>query len=70
MHNYPSDITREQFEIIHPDLENAKIITSQCGQSLMKPVGQNFKLVEIERLACGLFQLQNQCLSLLCSRLF
>ena len=24
MHNYPSDITREQFEIIRPDLENAK----------------------------------------------
>ena len=24
MHNYPSDITREQFEIIHGDLENAK----------------------------------------------
>ena len=34
-------------------LENAKIITSQCGQSLMKLVGQNFKLVEIERFACG-----------------
>ena len=24
MHNYPSDITREQFEIIREDLENAK----------------------------------------------
>ena len=24
MHNYPSDITREQFEIIRPDLEAAK----------------------------------------------
>ena len=24
MHNYPSDITREQFEIIRPDLEKAK----------------------------------------------
>ena len=24
MHNYPSDITREQFEIIRPDLENTK----------------------------------------------
>ena len=24
MHNYPSDITREQFEIIRKDLENAK----------------------------------------------
>ena len=24
MHNYPSDITREQFEIIRSDLENAK----------------------------------------------
>ncbi len=23
-HNYPSDINREQFEIIRPDLENAK----------------------------------------------
>ena len=27
MHNYPSDITREQFEIIRPDLEAAKIKT-------------------------------------------
>ena len=77
MHNYPSDITREQFEIIRHDLENAKKKTrprkydlydifcavlyvlrggmedakifqvgncfiSLCGQSLMKPVGQNF----------------------------
>ena len=24
MHNYPSDVTREQFEIIRPDLEAAK----------------------------------------------
>ena len=24
MHNYPNDITREQFEIIRPDLEGAK----------------------------------------------
>ena len=24
MHNYPSDITRKQFEIIRSDLENAK----------------------------------------------
>ena len=24
MHNYPSDITKEQFEIIRKDLENAK----------------------------------------------
>lgn len=24
MHNYPSDISPEQFEIIRPDLENAK----------------------------------------------
>ena len=24
MHNYPGDITREQFEIIRQDLENAK----------------------------------------------
>ena len=24
MHNYPSDISREQFEIIRTDLENAK----------------------------------------------
>ena len=24
MHKYPSDITREQFEIIRPDLEKAK----------------------------------------------
>ena len=24
MHNYPSDITREQFEIIRSDLESAK----------------------------------------------
>ena len=48
MHNYPSDITREQFEIIRPDLENAKIFQvgnwfiTQFGQSLMKTVGQNF----------------------------
>ena len=26
-HNYPSDITREQFEIILPDLESAKKTT-------------------------------------------
>ena len=45
-------MTREQFEIIRPDLENAKIFQvgnwfiTQCGQSLMKTVGQNFKLVE------------------------
>ena len=24
VHNYPSDVTREQFEIIRQDLENAK----------------------------------------------
>jgi len=24
MHNYPSDITREEFEIIRPDLESAR----------------------------------------------
>jgi len=27
MHNYPSDITREEFEIIRPDLESARKTT-------------------------------------------
>jgi transposase len=34
MHNYPSDITREEFEIIRADLESAKKLTKPRKKDL------------------------------------
>ena len=34
MHNYPSDITREEFEIIRSDLESAKKVTKARKKDL------------------------------------
>jgi hypothetical protein len=34
MHSYPGDITREEFEIIRPALENAKKLTRPRGKDL------------------------------------
>lgn len=35
MHNYPRDITREQFEIIRSDLEQAKNVQGQKHMTCM-----------------------------------